>query len=61
MKKRLLISGLVLGILVLALGGWTVKGLRRTLTGSAKRRVASAPARPSAVAGRGAWRPAAAY
>jgi len=52
MKKRLFISGLVLGIIVLALGGWTVKGIRRVLTGSSRR--------PAAV-GHGAWRPAAAY
>ena len=61
MKKRLFITALVLGILVLALGGWTVKGIRRVLTGSAGRRVVVAPARRPATAPRGAWRPAAAY
>jgi hypothetical protein len=29
MKKTLFISVIVLGVLVLALGGWTVKGIRR--------------------------------
>lgn len=61
MKKRLFISGLVLGIIVLALGGWTVKGIRRVLMGSSRRRVVVAPARRPAAVGHGAWRPAAAY
>jgi hypothetical protein len=29
MKKRLLFALLVTGLILLALGGWTVKGLRR--------------------------------
>jgi hypothetical protein len=29
MKKTLFISAIVLGLLVLAVGGWTVMGLRR--------------------------------
>ena len=29
MKKTLFISALVIGLVVLALGGWTVKGIRR--------------------------------
>jgi len=29
MKKTLFISVIVLGLLVLALGGWTAKGIRR--------------------------------
>jgi len=33
MKKRLLFALLVTGLLVLALGGWTVQGLRWTATG----------------------------
>jgi hypothetical protein len=31
MKRALLLSLVVLGVLVLALGGWTVRGLRRAL------------------------------
>jgi hypothetical protein len=30
MRRRLFIAALILGILVLALGGWTVRGLRRS-------------------------------
>jgi hypothetical protein len=33
MKKRLLFLLLVTGLIVLALGGWTVRGLRWTATG----------------------------
>jgi len=33
MEKRLLISALVVGILALAAGGWTVQALRWGLTG----------------------------
>jgi hypothetical protein len=29
MKRQLLLSVLVLGVVTLALGGWTAKGLRR--------------------------------
>jgi hypothetical protein len=32
MKRTLFFSTFALGILVLALGGWTVQGLRRALT-----------------------------
>jgi hypothetical protein len=31
MKRRFLLAGLALAILVLALGGWTVRGIRWTL------------------------------
>ena len=40
MKKQILITAAVLGILVLAVGGWTVKGVRRA---GGRRRVALAP------------------
>ena len=29
MQQRLLFAGLVLGVVMLALGGWTVQGVRR--------------------------------
>jgi hypothetical protein len=61
MKKRLFIGGPVLGIIVLALGGWTVKGIRRVLTGTSRRRDVVTPVRRPAAAGYRAWRPAAAY
>jgi hypothetical protein len=32
MKKRMLIGTLALGILFLAVAGWTVEGVRRALT-----------------------------
>jgi hypothetical protein len=33
MKKALFIGAVVLGILVLAVGGWTVRGMRWAVTG----------------------------
>jgi hypothetical protein len=33
MKRNLFISVIVLAVLVLALGGWTVRGARRALAG----------------------------
>ena len=57
--ERLMLSALVLGIGVLALGGRTAKGLR-TLTGPAKRRAAASARRRPATFGQGALRPAAA-
>ena len=33
MKKTLLIGTLILGILVLAVGGWTVRGMRWAVAG----------------------------
>ena len=44
MKRRLLFGTLVLGVLLLALLGWTVGTLRWTLTGRRKRRETFAPA-----------------
>ena len=45
MKKRLLFLLLVTGLLLLALGGWTVQGLRWTLLGGwARGRTAPQPA-----------------
>ena len=38
-KKRILITAAVLGILVLAVGGWTVRGVRRA---GGRRRIAPA-------------------
>jgi hypothetical protein len=32
MKRTLFLSILVLGVVLLALGGWTVRGIRRALT-----------------------------
>jgi hypothetical protein len=45
MKLKLFLIGLALAIVVLALGGWTVKGIRRTLRVPA---LAFAGARPGA-------------
>jgi hypothetical protein len=42
MKRRLLFAGLGLAILVLALAGWTVRGIRWTLTSSRQPRVKTA-------------------
>jgi hypothetical protein len=42
MKKRLLITGLALCVLLLAVGGWTVRGIRWTLGGGARLRAAAA-------------------
>jgi hypothetical protein len=36
MKRRLLISLLVTGLILLALGGWSVRGLRWMLSGGAR-------------------------
>jgi hypothetical protein len=33
MKKRLFIGAVILGILLLAVGGWTVRGTRRAFAG----------------------------
>lgn len=41
MKRRLFLIALVIGILVLALGGWSVQGLRWLATGSPQRRPTS--------------------
>jgi hypothetical protein len=38
MKRQLLILVLALGLLVLAVGGWTVQGARWALTGGTRRR-----------------------
>jgi hypothetical protein len=49
LRRRLLISALILGVLLLALGGWSVRGTRRLLA------VRPAPAprpRPAAAAAR---------
>jgi hypothetical protein len=35
MKKRILITGLAFCVLLLAVGGWTVQGIRWTLGGTA--------------------------
>jgi len=37
MRQRLLISTLVLGLVALAVAGWTVRGLRWTLSAPARR------------------------
>jgi hypothetical protein len=37
MKRRLLFILIVTGLLLLALGGWTVQGLRWTLGGGSRR------------------------
>jgi hypothetical protein len=37
MKRRLLFILIVTGLLLLALGGWTVRGLRWSLSGGARR------------------------
>jgi hypothetical protein len=42
MTRVLLFSLLVLGILALAVGGWTLRGLRRALTSPARLRPAHA-------------------
>jgi hypothetical protein len=39
MKQRLLFAVLVFGVVALALGGWTVQGLRWTASGAWARRV----------------------
>jgi hypothetical protein len=44
MKKRLLFLLLVTGLLLLALGGWTVQGLRWALSGGWARTGAAQPA-----------------
>ena len=44
MKKRLLFLLLVTGLLLLALGGWTVQGLRWALSGGWARGAAAQPA-----------------
>ena len=44
MKKRLLFLLLVTGLLLLALGGWTVQGLRWALSGGSARGTAAQPA-----------------
>ena len=44
MKKRLLFLLLVTGLLLLALGGWTVQGLRWALSGAWARSGAAQPA-----------------
>ena len=44
MKRLVLLALLALGILLLALGGWTVQALRWTLTGGRRRRTRLAPA-----------------
>ena len=44
MKKRLLFLLLVTGLLLLALGGWTVHGLRWALSGGWARGAAAQPA-----------------
>jgi hypothetical protein len=33
MKKRLFIGAVIFGVLLLALGGWTVRGARRAVAG----------------------------
>jgi hypothetical protein len=33
MKKRLFIGAVILGILILAVGGWTVRGMRSAFAG----------------------------
>jgi hypothetical protein len=38
MKRTLLIAVLALGLIVLALGGWTLQGIRWTLRGGRDRR-----------------------
>jgi hypothetical protein len=38
MKRTLLIALLAFGLLLLAVGGWTVKGIRWTLRGGRNRR-----------------------
>jgi hypothetical protein len=38
MKRTLLIALLAVGLIVLALGGWTVQGIRWTLRGGRDRR-----------------------
>jgi hypothetical protein len=42
MKQRFLFALLVTGLLMLALGGWTVQGLRWTATGGRSRGVPQA-------------------
>jgi hypothetical protein len=42
MKQRLLFAVLVTGLLALAIGGWTVQGLRWAATGSRSRGVPQA-------------------
>lgn len=37
MKRRLLIMLFITGLILLALGGWSVRGLRWTLSGGARR------------------------
>jgi hypothetical protein len=44
MKRLVLLILLALGILLLALGGWAVQGVRWTLTGGRRRRTRLAPA-----------------
>ena len=44
MKTRLLVLLLVTGLLLLALGGWTVQGLRWALSGGWARSGAAQPA-----------------
>jgi hypothetical protein len=34
MQKRILITSVVIGVLLLAVGGWTVQGIRWTLGGA---------------------------
>ncbi len=38
MKRLLFLVALAVGLLLLALGGWAVQGIRWTLTGSRRRR-----------------------
>jgi hypothetical protein len=42
MRRRLLFTGLALALLVLALLGWTVEGIRWVATGSRRPRLAPA-------------------
>jgi hypothetical protein len=44
MKRLVLLILLALGILLLALGGWAVQGVRWTLAGGRRRRTRLAPA-----------------
>ncbi len=44
MKRPFLLVLLALGILLLALAGWAVQGVRWTLAGGARRRARLAPA-----------------
>jgi len=44
MKRLVLITMLALGLIVLAVGGWTAQGIRWALTGGRRRRTRLVPA-----------------